>query len=170
MSGLDNLREVFQGRRGVVLLAGGAVFAGYLYWTRGRTGTPALSAVPGDRPGTRAPSSPSSPDSEPGTRRPENNAEWLALAVDVLMGRGTPGGIAFTALSKALAGQPLTAQEQALVSQAIQALGTPPGGMPPLNSTPPDPPPDSPDSPDSPRDTPIPRRPAPPPRRTVPRR
>lgn len=144
---IDSVKEAFQGKRGKILLFGGAAaIAVYVWWTR-RNGTPEVAApdTTDDTTDTGTPSA-GSPQSDPtvgnqstgsGTRKYDNNADWLADATDFLTGRGVPAGSAYNALNKALGGQQLTAQEQAWVSQVIGALGAPPEGMPPLNSSPP---------------------------------
>lgn len=143
---LGDVKEAFSGKRGKVLLIGGGVaIAGYVWWTR-RNGTP--EPVPEDPTTIDGPSA-RNPQTDPevgntntggtgnGRKKYENNAEWLADGTDFLAGRGTPAGSAYDALTKALAGLPLTAQQVAWVSQVIGALGAPPEGMPPLNAAPP---------------------------------
>jgi len=141
---LGNVKEAFQGKRGKILLIGGAAVVGYLYFTRGRGGTPETVeediAVP--NPGRV-------PQSEPGdfaggtgggaapSGRPTTNEAWLTQGVDVLVGRGSPSGSAYSALRKALDGAQITSQEAAWINQVISALGSPPEGMPPLNIAPP---------------------------------
>jgi hypothetical protein len=145
---LDSVKEAFQGKRGKILLVGGAAaIAVYVWWTR-RNGTPETTADPTDTTDTTGDvgGGGTSPQSDPtvgnqtvgaGSRKYDNNEEWLSDATDFLSGRGVPSGSAYNALNKALGGQQLTAQEQAWVSQVIGALGAPPEGMPPLNSSPP---------------------------------
>lgn len=144
-SAASSVKEAFQGKRGKILILVGAGLAVYLYWTRGRTGT--AEPVPGEELGEPVAGTGRVPQTDPivgndeqGTvtpRRPLTQDEWLSSGVDVLVGRGVPGGDASSALTKALAGDQLTAQQVAWVNQVISALGSPPGGMPPLNSAPP---------------------------------
>lgn len=140
---LDNVKEAFHGKRGKILLfGGGAVVIAYVWWTR-RNGTPETPAA--DDPTTADGPSGRTPQTDPevgntsdtgtlGPRKYANNADWLADGTSFLQGRGTPAGNAYDALTKALGGLQLTAQEIAWVSQVIGALGAPPEGMPPLNA------------------------------------
>lgn len=145
MSAADDVREAFEGKRGKILLVGGALaIVGYVAYTRWN-GTPAAAdpneqtAVEGDA--TRVPQSqpPVGNDSQTGTvnARPTSNPDWVSQGTDVLVGRGAPAAAANSALSKALEGSQLTAQEMSWVSQVIAVLGSPPDGMPPINSAPP---------------------------------
>lgn len=144
---LDSVKEAFQGKRGKILIVGGGIaIAAYVYWTRVHGSTPATTdttTTGTDTSGGDAGAG-TSPQSDPtvgntttggGRRTYDNNGEWLADATDFLAGRGVPSGSAYSALTKALDGQQLTTQEASWVSQAIGALGAPPEGMPPLNST-----------------------------------
>lgn len=148
---LEHVKEAFQGKRGKILLIGGGVaIAGYVWWTR-RNGTP--QAVPDtsttDTTGTT--DTGTSPQTDPtvgntstgttstGARKYANNADWLADGTSFLQGRGTPASDAYNALTLALGGLPITAQQSAWVSQVIGALGAPPEGMPPLNAAAPAP-------------------------------
>lgn len=146
---LDSVKEAFQGKRGKVLIVGGGIaIAVYVYWTRVHGSTPAATDTTGTDTGTSSAGAgagaTTSPQSDPtvgntttgtGRRTYANNGEWLSDATDFLAGRGVPSGSAYSALSKALGGLQVTAQEASWVSQAIGALGAPPEGMPPLNST-----------------------------------
>lgn len=134
------LREAFSGKRGKILILAGVVVVGYLYWTRARTGggtDPAATdaaaaawdagAAAGTAGATGTPPTVGNDVQTPGvTSRPQTNDQWLSRAVDLL------GAGAFTALRKALDGQPLTQAESDLVSRAITAFGVPPEGMPAL--------------------------------------
>lgn len=142
---LDNVKEAFQGKRGKILIVGGAVaIAGYVWWTR-RNGTP--EEVPTEDPTVTDGPSGRTPQTDPevgntstgstggtGPRKYTNNADWLADGTSFLQGRGTPAANAYDALTKALGGLPLSQQEIAWVSQVLSALGAPPEGMPPLNA------------------------------------
>lgn len=150
MSGLDDIKEAFQGKRGKVLLIGGGLaVAAYVWYVRSHPTTPTtddtttttdglVSSGTGSG-GTSPQSDPTVGNSSTGTAttsRPTTNAGWLSDATDFLAGRGVPSGDAYSALSKALDGQQITDKERAWVSQAITAVGTPPDGMPPLQSAP----------------------------------
>lgn len=143
---VDSVKEAFQGKRGKILIVGGGIaIAGYVWWTR-RNGTPQpVPADTGTTPTTADGPSGRTPQTAPevgntntgsatGPRKYANNADWLADGTSFLQGRGTPAGAAYDALTKALAGLTLTAQQIAWVSQVIGALGAPPEGMPPLNA------------------------------------
>lgn len=142
MSAADDVREAFSGTRGKVLLIGGGLaIAAYVWWSRANTGTP----EPVDPEATVTESAGRTPQTDPevgntstgtGSTRPESNAAWLSDGTDFLIGRGTPASTAYNVLNKALGGEQLTDQEKALVSQVITAIGSPPDGMPPLNSAP----------------------------------
>lgn len=146
MSAADDIREAFQGRRGKILIVGGAIaIVGYVAYTRWN-GTPEevidpTEQTPVESDATRVPQSqpPVGNDTQTGTvnTRPQTNPDWISQGVDVLRGRAVPADAAFTALSKALEGSQVTSQESAWVSQVIAVLGSPPEGMPPLNSAPP---------------------------------
>jgi hypothetical protein len=137
----DNIKEAFSGTRGKVLIVGGVAVVGYLWWTRGRGGSaePTEELVPDTGSAGRTPQTDptvgndSQTDAGKKSTRPETNDQWITQGVDVLTGRGTPGGTAFNALNRALLGEAITAQEAGLVNQVISVLGSPPGGMPPLN-------------------------------------
>jgi hypothetical protein len=142
---LDNVKEAFQGKRGkILLIGGGAAIAVYVWYTR-RNGTPDPAAaadptaVVADGPSGRTPQTDpevgNTSTGSVGPRKYTNNADWLSDGTSFLQGRGTPAGNAYDALTKALAGLTLTAQEIAWVSQVIGALGAPPEGMPPLNAS-----------------------------------
>jgi fibronectin type III domain protein len=142
-------REAFTGKRGKVLIVVGVAAVGYLWWTRARHGggasdaDVAQAAADGYDAGVSAPQSPPTVGNDTqgdaggssGAGRPRDNAEWLRRGVDYL---GT-GATAYTALSKALGGQQLTQAEADMVSRVIQWQGSPPEGMPPLNTTAPKP-------------------------------
>jgi len=140
---LGNVREAFQGKRGKILLVGGALaVAGYVWWSRsnGTTTTDPTDGTDSTTPetgGGRGQSDPTVGNTTTNDKtRATNNAEWLADATDYLKGRGVAAGAAYSALTKALAGQKLTTAEAAWVSQAIAGVGVPPEGMPPLTSSP----------------------------------
>lgn len=159
---IDNVKEAFQGKRGKILLVGGgAAIVVYVWWTR-RNGTPEPAAAAADPTTADGPSG-RTPQTDPevgntstgtlGPRKYANNAEWLADGTSFLQGRGTPAGNAYDALTKALGGLQLTAQEISWVSQVIGALGPPPEGMPPLNAQAP---PGNPQTPTKPATKPVP--------------
>jgi hypothetical protein len=144
---LDSVKEAFQGKRGkVLLIGGGAAVAAYVWWTRRNgsadtttTDTTDTTDTAVDGPSGRTPQTDpevgdtTTPDTT-GGRKYSSNADWLADGTSFLQGRGTPAANAYDALTKALAGNQLTAQQIAWVSQVISALGAPPEGMPPLNA------------------------------------
>lgn len=67
---------------------------------------------------------------------PTTNAEWQALVVEALTADGFPPLTSETAISKYLAGQPITVAEQALVSRAFRYSGRPPEGAPTMSTAP----------------------------------
>lgn len=137
------VKEAFSGTRGKVLIIGGSALVVYLWWTRGRNGTPEPAPdelVPVPATGRTPQTDPTVGNDSQGSivpRKPATPEEWLSSGVDLLMGRGVPGTSASSALSKALASSPVTTQETAWINQVVQALGSPPGGMPPLVAAPP---------------------------------
>lgn len=144
MSAAEDVREAFQGKRGkILIIGGGAAIAAYVWWTRSN-GTPE-EVDPNATTPTVTEGSSRTPQTDPEvgntstgstTRRPGTNAEWLSDGTDFLIGRGTPAATAYNVLNKALGGEQVTEQEKALVSQVITGIGSPPDGMPPLNSAP----------------------------------
>lgn len=69
------------------------------------------------------------------------NADWTNQAVSLLQGYGRDAGTVLTALSKYLAGAPITTAEQAVVQQALAVTGQPPSSAPPVTLAPNGPPP-----------------------------
>lgn len=67
---------------------------------------------------------------------PTTNAEWQTLAVEALTADGYPPLTIETAISKYLAGTPITVTEQALISQAFRHQGRPPEGAPVMTTAP----------------------------------
>lgn len=143
---IENIREAFSGTRGKVLIGGGVVLVAYLVWTRRRT-TPdpaaaeLAGAVPDDR--RRVPQSPPTVgnDAQSDAIRPTDNESWVSQAVDRLSNEpyNYSATALYSALRKALDGQPLTEGERSMVEAAMRELGSPPGGMPALNVKAPDP-------------------------------
>lgn len=140
MSALDEVKEAFQGKRGKILLVGGGLaIAAYVWYSRTHATT--ADTTPED---TTSGATPRDPQTDPtvgndtqggtGTGRPTTNLGWLSQGTEVLVGRGVPAGLAFSALSKFLDGDQLTAQESAWVGQVLAVLGVPPEGAPPLNA------------------------------------
>jgi hypothetical protein len=157
---LGDVKEAFSGKRGKVLLIGGAAaIVGYVWWTRrnGGVDVPEEPAdVVADGPSGRTPQTDpevgntnTGDGGTTGRKKYTNNGEWLADATDFLVGRAVPAGSAYDALNKALSGGSLTTQQISWVSQAIAALGAPPEGMPPLNASAP------PSTPSRPKPTPT---------------
>lgn len=146
MTVAEDLRAAFTGTRGKVLLIGGGLaVGGYVIYTRWN-GTPQDLPAPGEdmtaveADATRVPQTdPEVGNTSTGSTsgRPDTNLSWLSKGTDFLIGRGASAAAAAGALTKALDGEPLTAQERAWVSSWIAASdgGYPPDGMPPLNST-----------------------------------
>lgn len=67
-----------------------------------------------------------SPKGMPG---PITNEQWARMASDYLLGKGNDPILVQNALRKYLDGQPLTAAEQAIISLALQQVGSPPEGI-----------------------------------------
>jgi hypothetical protein len=140
----EQIKEAFSGKQGKIMLVGGVIaVAVYVWYVRSNpTSDPLAEEDPsaGNTDGVRTPQTPPTTGNQTegtGTKRPTTNGEWLADATDFLTGRGVSAGDAYSALSKALGGQQLTTAERAWVSQAMSGVGTPPDGMPPLQSAPP---------------------------------
>jgi hypothetical protein len=139
---VDGVKATTSGPGKKWIIVGAVAGLGYLWWTRSRSGTatkPAGGAATITPGGTAAadPVTPPAGDYSPATAavdRPTTNAEWLSRAVDTLTAApyNRPAIATWNALNKALAGQPLTTAESAIVELAIQAKGTPPEGMPPI--------------------------------------
>jgi hypothetical protein len=133
---VSDLRQAFSGKRGKILLAGGAVVIGYLWWSKSRlaatSSTPADAAAAWDAgaaagaAGVETPPTTGNTTTAAGNARPTSNEEWLSRAVDYL------GPSSYSGLKNALDGRPLTQGEIDLASRAIAYLGTPPEGMPAL--------------------------------------
>lgn len=146
MTAADDVKEAFSGKRGkILIIGGGAAIAAYVWYTRAN-GTPEDAPVTEDDLVPEVTDSGRVPQTDPEVgntssgsvkTRPTTNAEWLSDGTDFLVGRGTSAGTAYNVLNKALGGEQLTVAEQALVSQVIAGIGSPPEGMPPLNSAPP---------------------------------
>lgn len=72
-----------------------------------------------------------------GTPAPQTNVQWSRLAFDEIVALGDDPTLVTNALSKYLSGSTLSAAEQAVVNQALQAFGAPPEGLIPVSvSTP----------------------------------
>lgn len=63
------------------------------------------------------------------------NASWVQNAIGLLSGYGRDEGAVLTALSKYLAGSPITTAEQGIVQQALAVAGRPPTAAPPVTVT-----------------------------------
>jgi hypothetical protein len=92
----------------------------------------------------------------PGPGRPTTNAEWQVAAVDWLVTQRVSGTLASNAIAKFLQGVKLDVPETAAVNMAVQHLGAPPEGAPPVEVTPPPPPTPTPNPPPVPRPKPVP--------------
>lgn len=66
-----------------------------------------------------------------------NNQTWFAQAEAYLSGIGVDAQTASAAIGKYLAGTQLSSDQYSLVQQALGAVGTPPGGAPPVTVAPP---------------------------------
>jgi hypothetical protein len=66
---------------------------------------------------------------------PVTNAQWARVVADYLNGLGDVPSLVATALSKYLAGQPLSPAETSVVNQALTYGGTPPEGVIPVNGS-----------------------------------
>lgn len=144
----EEVAGAFKGPGKKWLLGGAVVGGGYLWYTRVRpgrataakgttaggvgitTGGQAIDPVATPPGGDYSPAAASSP-----VTRPATNVEWLAQAVAVLAAPpyNRPTVPTFNALSRALAGEPITTAEGSIVELALTAVGTPPDGMPVLN-------------------------------------
>lgn len=67
---------------------------------------------------------------------PTNNQEWTVSAIRYLVGAGTDPAQAQGAITRFVDGTALTLAEQAIVSQAIRALGPPPEYVPAIVTAP----------------------------------
>lgn len=76
-----------------------------------------------------------------GLPAPITNQQWSRLAFDELAAKGDDPSLVGNALSKFLAGQPLSDAEKAIVSLAETIFGAPPEGLIPINTGTPPPPP-----------------------------
>lgn len=142
MSVLDDIRgglQTKQGKTFALLAAGGLA---WLWWSRRQAGGGAVD--PGEVTTTDRvpPAGGGGGGGQTGTTsdRPTDNEQWLQRAVSVLSGppyNNDPGTV-YDALRRALDGLSITSAQQAIVSKAIGLIGSPPGGMPPLNSTQPE--------------------------------
>lgn len=73
----------------------------------------------------------STPDQGTPSATVADNLSWQQDAYDALVGRQGYNALAVSeALKKYLAGEPITAQEEAIVSAALRAAGNPPDGAP----------------------------------------
>lgn len=70
------------------------------------------------------------------TGPPKTNSDWSAAAVRHLIGKGYQPTIAQHAVSMFLSGQSLTAQQQAMIDEALASLGPTPTPVPPPLATP----------------------------------
>lgn len=84
------------------------------------------------------------------TGKPTTNLVWGQMAVEYLIGSGQDPALSQRAIGLFLEGQAVTAQEQALISAAIRALGPPPESTPPVQVVPPKDPPGPPPIPTPP--------------------
>ena len=62
------------------------------------------------------------------------NTQWQQVALELLISQGTDPALAQQALGNFIDGQPLTPQQQSIVSLAIRLAGAPPEGAPPIVS------------------------------------
>lgn len=73
---------------------------------------------------------------EQGLPGPVTNLQWARLAADSLIAKGSDPTLVQTALSKFLAGQPLSQAEQSVENLALTMFGSPPEGVTPVSSNP----------------------------------
>lgn len=146
MSALDQVKTTLKTKEGKVLAALTAGGLAYLWWSRGRVAvSPAddeLEDISSDRvPTYMGGGGTTGEDDAAPTGRPTNNEEWLKRAVSVLTNPpyNYDAGVVYNALRLALDGQPISSTQQAIVSQALMFVGSPPEGMPPTNVTAPTP-------------------------------
>lgn len=117
----------------------GALVVGYFVNQRRQSSVDVSDDVTGPRPGAGAPSGGSSDPGTPGGT--STNDQWRRQAHQNLVARGLDAGDVDRALRRYLAGDTLTAQESAIVSQALTLTGPPPENVPlPSEPTPPEPP------------------------------
>lgn len=140
MSVLDQAKAVLKTKQGKVIAVAGLGGLAWLYWTRGRSAGAATDdpgeVTTADRvPPAGAGATGDSNDSG----RPKTNQDWIDQAVSRLMSppHNKDSLAVYNALRKALDGLMVSSGEQQFVSLAIQLLGPPPEGMPPLNASPP---------------------------------
>ncbi len=142
----DTLKAGLSGDGRKWLIIGAVGGLGYLWYTRVRSGGSGDSGAIGEAAITKGGAAVADPITPPGgdysekpepAARPATNAEWLSRASDVLVAPPHNRAVSATwnALNAALAGQPLSSNDMAIVELAIRLVGTPPEGMPPLNIT-----------------------------------
>lgn len=68
----------------------------------------------------------------------ETNEDWFRAASEFLLATNRPPALIDSALRKYLAGQSVTANEQALINEAIRGVGPVPQVLPPIDSPDPD--------------------------------
>lgn len=138
----EQIRAVWSGPGRKWVLGGAALGVGYLWWTRLRTrsaagGSDAATITPGGAAISEPVVPPGGDYSTPAEAapRPASNGEWLQeVAAKLVLPPFNKSPIAtFNALTKALAGEPLTTAEVGIVEEALRLGGTPPEGMPRIN-------------------------------------
>lgn len=86
---------------------------------------------------------------------PLNNGDWSRRAFDVLVAEGNSPTAVSDALSKYLTGDPITAQQEALVSMALRRVGAAPEGAPSITRAAPAPAATAPTAPPAPAPIPA---------------
>lgn len=71
------------------------------------------------------------------TTPPTDNYGWINAAQAALVSRGYDPVVVSNALNTIIAGGPSTPQQQAIYSQAVRLIGSPPDGTPIITNTPP---------------------------------
>lgn len=132
------------------LIAGGAFTIWYWVSQRDAGTVPDESVGDGTEPGTVTPPSgdfgtvPVLPTTPDGVQDENTNQEWLIQALSAASEAGVSFVSAQTALSKYLAGEPLTKTEETIVNRVIGLVGPPPEGTFGIPEVTPDPEPTKP--------------------------
>lgn len=146
MSVADDLKGTWKSPRGKTLIMAAAGGLVALWWFKGRQAADATATDPTtlttqDRipAATGGGGSGGSSTTTADDARPKDNATWLAKGVSALSNPpyNYDAISVFNALTLYLTGLQVTTTQQAIVSAAIQLLGSPPEGAPPLNTSPP---------------------------------
>lgn len=147
MSVVDEVKTAWKTPRGktIMLVAAGGLT--WFWWSRNRSSAATadgstevttqdrIPAATGGGGGGGGGGDTTTPDDA----RPKDNFTWLTKAVSALSSPpyNYDSVAVFNALTLFLGGLQVTTAQQAIVSAAIQLLGSPPEGAPPLNTAPP---------------------------------